>query len=103
MITVTGASDDLIEVDGDIIEEFSALDTTVGGYLGFSNGVLLRAVYDNDGIWRITPIVGEVKIVYGSVLDDTNDVATLMSPADWVVFGDTWAGGRPKTGEILTP
>jgi hypothetical protein len=100
MITVSGASDDLIEVDGDIYEEFSALggDDT-GGILGFSNGVVLRIRYDEEGVWRITPITGasNVSIALAPEADEDNysDVATLLTPADWVVFGDAWA--RSKT------
>lgn len=94
-ITITGASDDLIEVDGDISEEFNPPDGE-DSILGFSNGVLLRVRYDDDGIWRITPIRGGevVTIVYGGATHDadTHDVATLISPADWVVCGTAWAG-----------
>ena len=59
MIKVYGASDDLIEVEGDIREEFTALfdcHDNVGGILAFSEGTIVRIVYDIDGIWRITPI-----------------------------------------------
>jgi len=93
-ITVTGASDDLIEVDGDITEEFSPTYGTDedSSILGFSNGVLLRVRYDQDGIWRVDPIAGEVQIAHGSVSDDRNDVATLLTPADWVICGTEWAG-----------
>jgi hypothetical protein len=90
-ITITGASDDLIEVDGDISEEFNPSDGE-DSLLGFSNGVLLRVRYDEDGIWRITPLAGQVKMTHGSAVEDTNDVATLLTPADWVVCGTAWAG-----------
>lgn len=39
--TIYGASDDLIEVDGDITEEFDAIEQHPY-YLGFSTGVVLR-------------------------------------------------------------
>lgn len=96
-ITITGASDDLIEVDGDIYEEFNALGNAATGYfLGFSNGVVLKVRYDEDGIWRIVPIKGEAHIAFGTVDTDTNDVATLLTPADWVVCGTEWAtANRP--------
>jgi hypothetical protein len=49
-VIVYGASDDLIEVEGHIREEFGG-----GGeprYLSFSDGTVLRVSY--DGIWHIT-------------------------------------------------
>lgn len=51
MITIYGASDDLIEIEGDINEEFNVPDEIC--YLILSNGVLLEIEYDIDGIWRI--------------------------------------------------
>jgi len=95
-IRVRGASDDLIEVDGDISEEFDALgNAATGGLLGFSNGTLLRVAYDEDGVWRITQLDhhGSVTIEHAPADDDENysDVATLHAPADWVVYGTTWA------------
>lgn len=60
MITVYGASDDLIEVEGDISEEFTYQSTgSEGDYLAFSDGTILRIVATDecDGMWRITPIV----------------------------------------------
>ena len=96
-ITVSGSSDDLIEVDGNISQEFGAYES--GRYLGFSNGVILRVMYDDNGIWRVTPIAGrdKVSIVYCSADTDDgacSDVATLTEPATWVVCGTEWAGVR---------
>ena len=49
---VTGASDDLIELEGGIREEFASFDEA--SLLTFNTGVQLRIHYTNDGIWRIT-------------------------------------------------
>ena len=49
--TIYGASDDLIELDGAIYDEFSAYDET--SQLTFDNGAVLTIRYDDDGIWRI--------------------------------------------------
>lgn len=49
--TIYGASDDLIELDGAIYDEFSAYDVT--SQLAFDNGAILTIRYDDDGIWRI--------------------------------------------------
>jgi len=41
MLKVYGASDDLIEIKGDIREEFSRYDSE-GDYLAFSDGTVLK-------------------------------------------------------------
>ena len=97
-IVVIGASDDLIEVDGDIREEFNVLGNDEGSILGFSNGTVLRVRYDDEGVWRITPLwhTTVVKIDYAS--DDTkytySDVATIDEPVDWVVCGTEWVNSK---------
>lgn len=50
--TVYGYSDDLIELDGQIYEEFPICDGR--GLLVFDNEVTLLVEYDVDGVWRIT-------------------------------------------------
>lgn len=96
-IAITGASDDLIEIDGDIREEFSYfpnVDDDDGRMLAFSDGTLLRVVYDTDGIWRLTPIcrgTAEMMKVEGVADEDTNDVVTLIGEISWVVFGEEHA------------
>jgi hypothetical protein len=98
-ITVYGASDDLIEIEGDIVEEFpyrlgdNADDE--GDLVAFSNGTILKIRYTNDGIWRITTVVrgaGDIDIVQAPEDDDRNytDRATV-SGAMWVVHGIGWA------------
>ena len=49
--TIYGASDDLIELEGAIRDEFNAYDET--SQLAFDNGAILAIRYDDDGIWRI--------------------------------------------------
>lgn len=55
MIKVYGASDDLIEIDGYIREEFYYRNDDY--YLGFSTGHLIRINYDGD--WRLACIRGQ--------------------------------------------
>lgn len=94
-ITITGASDDLIEVGGDIQEEFNYYSRDDDSALiATSDGTLLRVNYDRDGIWRIAPLVygtARQSKVEGSVGLDTNDVVTLEGDIKWVVFGKEWA------------
>jgi hypothetical protein len=85
---ITGASDDLIEISGELEEEFNAYDCTDGTF-AFSDGTLLRVDYDEDGIWRFKPIYkGELfkKVVDGSVGEDTNDEVYFKDGLKWCAF-----------------
>lgn len=89
-VTVYGASDDLIEVEGDIREEFYALPDDEPNYVAFSNGVVLRVVYDDGGFWRISPVAGHshVTVTFATdVDDDYTDRAEVHLDASWVVHG----------------
>jgi len=92
-ITIYGASDDLIEIEGDIREEFSFFpDDGESRFLAVSDGTLLRVFYDDDGIWRLNKIAGGLctfKKAEGDVEKDTPDKVTLSGvEIKWVVFGD---------------
>jgi hypothetical protein len=53
MISIYGASDDLVEVEGDVSEEFNHYDSEEEPcYLAFSDGTLLKVQY-LEGVWRI--------------------------------------------------
>lgn len=91
-ITVYGASDDLIEIEGDISEEFNALGEESGSVLAFSDGTLLSVLYDDNGIWRFNRLRG------GSAAyskdenpptdeDRYSDRVTLDGDVQWVTFG----------------
>jgi hypothetical protein len=87
-ITIYGASDDLIAVEGDIREEFN-YDSSSGDVLAFSNGVLLRVSYTDDGVWRIAPMATngqEVQIVQAVSADSDSysDRATITGDIKWV-------------------
>lgn len=51
-VKISGASDDLIELDGDIVEEYDSYDTPT--YLAFSEGTVVKLQYCETGIWRVT-------------------------------------------------
>lgn len=102
---VYGASDDLVEIEGSIREEFSALGGDGPKYLGLSNGVVLRIEYDSDGIWRVAPRAGHsrVEVVFArgedAGADDDgcpgySDKAVIREPVEWAVYGDHWAMSR---------
>ena len=87
-VTITCASDDLIEVEGAIYEEYNHYNSSEEepSHLMFSDGTLLRILYDEDGIWRITRIAtgaAEFSLVQGNATDDTFDVATLTGDLKW--------------------
>jgi hypothetical protein len=89
MLKVTGHSDDLIAIDGEITEEFGRLDSEED-YLAFSDGTVLRAYYDEDGIWRFTVVFkGSLfkEKVEGNVSEDTNDIVTFYAGIVWCVCG----------------
>jgi len=93
-VTLYGASDDLIEIEGDIEEEFYYTDGN--HYVAFSNGTVVKIIFDDDGIWRITPYLGDtdsVHIVQTDGRDDGTfggytDIATITGDITWVVVGE---------------
>ena len=82
---VYGASDDLIEVEGDISEEF--YPDSEARYLAFSTGALLRIKY--DGTWNIRVLAGDVAVDRAEGMDAANysDRATVNGDVRWVVCG----------------
>lgn len=98
-VTIYGALDDLIEIDGDITEEFAAYSNDdEPHYLAASNGVLLRIQYvdeGDDGIWRITPLAGADKVrIWQCPVDDYghySDIATIDDPLTWVTLANDHA------------
>jgi len=101
MIKIYGASDDLIEVEGDISEEFNPGDDDAS-ILALSDGTVLRVRYDGDGCWRVERMVtGSAAYTHESAegpdTDRYSDVATLEGDIRWCVRGDKMVranGGR---------
>lgn len=107
MIKVYGASDDLVEVEGDISGEFPYLDTEGGDLIGFSDGTILSVRYDNTGIWRFTPLVtGRARLVHVFCTDDAvfeddeySDQVFLYDeeidePIRWALYGVDYERAR---------
>lgn len=88
---ITGASDDLIEIDGDLSEEFDANDCE-DGTMALSDGTLLGVEYDEDGIWRFRVIVKgslydhKVEGCVNEGDDGTNDEVHFNQGLLWAVF-----------------
>jgi hypothetical protein len=94
--TIYGASDDLIEVEGRVTEEFSYRERDPS-FVAFSDGTVIRIEYTDAGVWRITPVRrgrGTLHIEQAPEDDDTNysDRAVLTGDVDWVVYGHAFAG-----------
>lgn len=88
-ITVYGASDDLIEITGDITEEWSAYDPV---YLTMSNGSVWRIAYNDFGIWRITPVIVPTTCRYDLVICTSDDGDDDNYSDRLTVEGVTWVG-----------
>lgn len=86
---IYGASDDLLEFEGDIEDEFY-VNHNKPFYIGISDGTLLRVDYDDNAIWRINVVrkgSSEFAKDEGDVDKDTNDVITIYGEISWVLFG----------------
>lgn len=94
IVTVYGSSDDLIEVEGDITEEYGhySPDESEAVLLAFSDGTVLRVIYGDNGVWRITPECrGSAEYCKDEAPaddeDNYSDRVTLKGDVRWVVFG----------------
>jgi hypothetical protein len=102
-LEIYGASDDLVEIEGDIREEFNVYDEPEG-HLAISDGTLLSVLYDEHGFWRINRLVqGSAKYskTEGTDIDsDYSDRVTLDGPSfEWVVYGNAVAKRKKKKEE----
>jgi len=94
-VTAWGRSDDLVEIDGALEEEwgFYSSDGNETGYLAFSDGTVLSVKYGdgNHGVWRLFPVIeGSAKVErVPAPLDDRDnysDRVTLTGDLRWVLF-----------------
>ena len=101
-VTVSGASDDLIEIEGDLSEEFNGSEEP--RWLAFSDGTLLTIQYGvGGGFWRISVLAqgtcAVTKVEGTDEGDDYSDKVTLHgADLSWVVCGDRYEkiGKRKK-------
>jgi hypothetical protein len=98
-VTIYGAGDDLIKVDGDVDEKFTiaAAAPEDGAVLAISEGTVLRITRDSNGVWRINPVVrgsGALSITQApreGDADNYSDHATIRGLILWVVLGNSLA------------
>lgn len=90
-LTISGHSDDLIEIDGYISEEFIA-DTDSQCWILCSDGTMLKVYCDTNCNWEIYPDVSssntDIKRVPFKSNGGYSDIVTLVSkePIDWVAY-----------------
>ena len=101
-VLIYGSSDDLVEVEGSVREEFNyPFDEEKPQFLAFSDGTVLSVLYDNDGIWKIRQVAIGVaeyskKEAVSSESDDYSDKVTLKGGnIQWIVFGSAFAYKKP--------
>ncbi len=87
-----GSSDDLVEIEGDIIEEFVYRpDGDEPGFVGFSDGTVVTIELTRAGIWRINKLRGGhatfTKTEGTDAETDRTDIATVTGDIRWVIFG----------------
>lgn len=92
-IRISGGSDDIIELAGDISEGFYPPDADKGSKIAFSDGTVIHAHYADDGCWRVhriaTGTAGYAKTeAEGPDTDNYSDTVTLTGDIRWCLFGD---------------
>lgn len=89
-VDVYGVSDDLIETEGDICEEFNPKYEETS-YLAFSDGSVLSIEYGKTGLWTIRQrVAGSATYSKRDATDvdhDYSDRVTLEGDISWLVFG----------------
>jgi hypothetical protein len=110
-VTVYGASDDNIELEGVIYEEFPYKDSTDydgksrGDLVAFSDGTVIRVTFDGDdrGNWRITPVhrgTATLTVTQVADSDEGNTDRAVLDPGPdgdpirWAVHGITYEPAR---------
>lgn len=78
MTKIYGASDDLIELEGDIYDEVDVLslskDVDKPIILTFDDNTKVRITYNNNGIWKIKPlVVGHLFDKIDECLEESDD------------------------------
>jgi hypothetical protein len=83
-LEIYGSGDDLIEVEGDITEEFNPTGDD-NNYLGFSDGTILKITYYDVPVVKGT---AKLKIVQATDADaDYTDHAHLVGDVTWAMYG----------------
>lgn len=102
-VTIYGASDDLIEVEGTITDEFGA-SRDDEGYVVFSTGDVFRVSYNERGVWDVEHSVtsGELEVEItkappGEDPEPYTDHAEVSGDFTWV---DCWPTYPPEDEHV---
>lgn len=90
---IWGASDDLVEIDGDVRGEEGSFDTDT--LLVCSDGSILSIEYGKLGVWKITIIRQGDLYERLEVCDDPDadvysDIAHFKDNMKWVIAAQAW-------------
>ena len=102
-VTIYGASDDLIEIEGDLgRHEFDATNDEADDLL-FSTGCKVRVTYDEEGCWRINLLTNGCSTVVEHKLatdpdGDYTDRLTITGDFEWV---EHWPASGIARDEIV--
>jgi hypothetical protein len=98
-VTIYGSSDDLIEVGGDLDEEYSVSEDDPA-YLAFSDGTVLQVIYTLTGFWHVDRLrIGTASYEKVDATDADNDYSdrvTLDGDLTWVVIGSSFSVARAR-------
>ena len=95
-LILSGCSDDIIYVKGDLNDEFTPWKLLPNDsqceclHIALSDGSLLRFCYDEDGIWRFKIQYRGLLLkekIHGSIEHATNDVVVFNSGIKWCILG----------------
>lgn len=89
-VRISGWRDDLITVEGMQPNPRVNLDVSAKGHVACSDGTLLEAIYDEDGIWRFTVVFqgpSFIKKEKVSFMGMTSDVVYLQDNLKWIIYG----------------
>jgi len=95
-ITISGFSDDLVEVEGSIRGEWGLDSTSLPKYLLLSTGDIFSINYDNKGMWRVKHVedsgLCDVTITEAPEEEGDDgvysDVALVLGPITWLSAWD---------------
>lgn len=109
-VTIYGASDDLIEVEGDVpgCDEYNSIDAPL--YVELSTGDAFKVEYTDEGVWRVTlhekgalhtiKSLKNTSVVTvpaeGSDSKNYSDRLTVTGPFAWV---EAWEAYPPTVAE----
>ena len=109
-VTICGAGEDTIKIDGDVEEKFTVTAPAQdGAVLAISEGTVLRIKRDDHGVWRIKPVArgsGTLSITQApreGDEDNYSDHAAVRGLILWVVLGNSVATAAAKCADGHRP